>query len=50
MTNIEEPKDDGQPELSSVDRECCIQNFKFYDRLKQGYVELYELPMVLSSK
>lgn len=37
-------------ELSILERELCKQNFLFYDKQKQGYVERFELPMVLTSK
>ena len=37
-------------ELSIVEKDCCKENFKFYDKEKKGYVELFELPMVLTSK
>ena len=43
-------EDPNQPDLSASDKECTIQNFRFYDKQKQGYVELYELPMILHSK
>ena len=26
----------------------CKQNFTFYDKAKQGYVERFELPMLLT--
>ena len=37
-------------ELSALDKDCCKENFLFYDRAKLGYVERFELPMVLNSK
>lgn len=37
-------------ELSVLEKDCCKQNFQFYDKAKQGYVERFELPMVLTSK
>jgi len=37
-------------ELSHMERNCCSENFKFYDKAKQGFVERFELPMVLNSK
>ena len=37
-------------ELNGSERECCRQNFQFYDKAKLGYVERFELPMVLNSK
>ena len=37
-------------ELSVIEKDLCKQNFAFYDKAKQGYVELFELPMVLTSK
>ena len=40
----------GLTELSSVDRECVIQNFRYYEKQKGAPVERFELPMVLNSK
>mgnify|MGYP006893381953 CR=1 FL=1 len=37
-------------ELSILEKDCCKQNFQFYDKAKQGFVERFELPMVLTSK
>jgi Ca2+-binding EF-hand superfamily protein len=37
-------------ELSVLEKDCCKQNFQFYDKAKQGSVERFELPMVLTSK
>lgn len=37
-------------ELSVTEKDCCKQNFQFYDKAKQGFVERFELPMVLTSK
>ena len=37
-------------ELSAIERDCCKQNFIFYDKEKKGSVERFELPNVLSSK
>ena len=37
-------------ELSVLEKDCCKQNFQFYDKAKQGFVERFELPMVLTSK
>ena len=36
-------------ELSSLEIDCCKQNFIFYDKQKLGYVERFELPMLLST-
>ncbi len=36
-------------ELSAVERDCCKQNFIFYDKQKLGYVERFELPMLLNT-
>ena len=53
-------KEDGEPEnkiddnshieLSGIERESCKANFQFYDRGRVGYVERFELPMVLAGK
>ena len=37
-------------ELSILEKDCCKQNFQFYDKAKQGFVERFELPLVLESK
>ena len=37
-------------ELSNIEKESCKANFAFYDKAKVGYVERFELPMVLSGK
>lgn len=37
-------------ELSAIEKDCCKQNFIFYDKAKLGYFERFELPNVLSSK
>jgi hypothetical protein len=37
-------------ELSVLEKDCCKQNFQFYDKAKQGFVERFELPLVLESK
>ena len=30
-----------------MERDCCKQNFAFYDKGKVGFVERFELPMLL---
>ena len=42
-----EPADVNQFELGVVERDCCKQNFAFYDAEKKGFVERFELPMLL---
>ena len=42
--------DNTHTELSILEKDCCKQNFQFYDKAKQGFVERFELPMVLTSK
>ena len=37
-------------ELTKVEAELCKQDFHLYDKGKQGYVERFELPMMLSGK
>ena len=37
-------------ELSILERDCCKQNFSFYDKQKAGQVERFELPMLLMGK
>ena len=37
-------------ELSNIEKESCKANFAFYDKAKAGFVERFELPMVLSGK
>lgn len=43
-------EDNSHTELSILEKDCCKQNFTFYDKAKQGFVERFELPMVLTSK
>lgn len=38
-----------QTELNVEEKECCKINFQFYDKTKQGFVERFELPMLLTS-
>lgn len=42
--------DNSHTELSVLEKDCCKQNFQFYDKAKAGYVQRFELPMVLTSK
>jgi len=42
-----EPAEVNQFELGAVERDCCKQNFSFYDSEKKGFVERFELPMLL---
>ena len=48
---IKEESDGGtghdRTELTRMEVELCKQNFGFYDRNRQGYVERFELPMLL---
>ena len=37
-------------ELSNIEKESAKANFLFYDKAKAGFVERFELPMVLSGK
>ena len=36
-------------ELSNLEKESAKANFTFYDKEKKGYVERFELPMLLSA-
>ena len=36
-------------ELSNLEKESAKVNFTFYDKEKKGYVERFELPMLLSA-
>jgi len=36
-------------ELSNLEKESAKANFQFYDKEKRGYVERFELPMLLSA-
>lgn len=52
---VEEPTavedmDNNQFELSVVERNVCKENFAFYDKARQGFVERFELPMILTGK
>ena len=42
-----EPVEVNQFELGAVERDCCKQNFLYYDQQNRGFVERFELPMVL---
>jgi len=42
--------DNSHTELSVLEKDCCKQNFQFYDKAKAGFVQRFELPMVLTSK
>ena len=42
-----EPAEVNQFELGALERDVCKANFQFYDTQKRGYVERFELPMVL---
>ena len=35
-------------ELTRVEQELAKQNFGFYDKQRQGWVERFELPMILN--
>ncbi len=41
-------KDNQMTELTRIEVELCKQNFQFYDKNRQGYVERFELPMILN--
>ena len=48
---VEETENVGShTDLNTLEKECCKQNFKFYDRSNTGSVERFELPMVLQGK
>ena len=50
--NHQEVVEDQQTSLTELDvaeKDCCKINFQFYDKNKQGYVERFELPMLLTS-
>ena len=40
----------GRAELTRVEEECARINFLQYDRSRQGFVELFELPSLLACK
>ena len=42
--------DNSHTELSVLEKDCCKQNFQFYDKAKAGHVQRFELPMLLQSK
>ena len=42
--------DNSHTELSTLEKSCCKENFMFYDKAKAGYVQRFELAMVLTSK
>lgn len=46
--NVEE-NENSLTELDGAEKECCKINFQFYDKQKLGYVERFELPMLLTS-
>ena len=41
-------QDNNKTELTRIDQELCRQNFQFYDKNRVGYVERFELPMLLN--
>ena len=43
----QEEQEVSQFELGAIEKDCCKQNFQFYDAEKRGYVERFELPMLL---
>jgi Ca2+-binding EF-hand superfamily protein len=43
-------QDNNRTELTKLEVELCRQNFQFYDKQRQGYVERFELPMLLNGK
>ena len=36
--------------MTKVEIELCKSNFQFYDKAKMGYVERFELEMILNGK
>jgi len=50
MTEPEEDKIDEHIELSELEIESVKTNFRFYDKAHIGYVERFELPMILEGK
>ena len=42
--------DNNRTELTKLEMELCKQNFQFYDKQRMGFVERFELPMVLNGK
>lgn len=49
-TQVQEEEGQSHTELSILERDCCKQNFSFYDKQKAGQVERFELPMLLMGK
>ena len=45
----DESEKDIRAELTKLEIELCKQNFQFYDKIRQGYVERFELPLILKS-
>lgn len=45
-----ENDNNNRTELTKLEVELCKQNFQSYDKQRQGYVETFELPMVLTGK
>ena len=41
-------EDNMRTELTRVEVELCKQNFQYYDKDRKGYVERFELPMLLN--
>ena len=35
-------------DLDALEKQCCKENFEFYDKEKQGWVERFELQQLLS--
>ena len=48
VPEVESEHDNNRTELTKLEVELCKQNFAFYDRQKQGFVERFELPMLLT--
>ena len=46
----DESEKDSRAELTKLEVELCKQNFVFYDKSRQGYVERFELPLILKGK
>jgi Ca2+-binding EF-hand superfamily protein len=45
-----EDNDANSFELSQVEKNVCKENFQFYDKERKGFVERFELPMILTGK
>jgi len=50
MSEPEEEKVEEYIELGDLEIECIKTNFRFYDKAQIGFVERFELPMILEGK